>query len=211
MPGGVVDERAFNWLRRARDEAGEGLTLGEFKHMVREQFLMLQLDERRAIEAIPSMLAQDSDLASGMAAMLVQAIEAVGLHTGLEKARFAEVHELVESSRTISRLATGAMKPVDAGKSRPAASRKHWTRPYVPSLKRRLTLDEHSRVARIGRAEPSPANLVETKGLGSALCFPRYSVMAALSSATRSQPKGERANSGGMNETILVLNAGPAA
>ena len=27
-------------------------------------------------------------------------------------------------------------------------------RPYVPSLKRRLTLDEHSRVARIGRVEP---------------------------------------------------------
>jgi pimeloyl-ACP methyl ester carboxylesterase len=125
MPGGVVDERAFNWLRRARDEAGEGLTLGEFKQMVREQFLMLQLDERRAIEAIPSMLAQDSDLASRMAAMLVQAIEAVGLDTGLEKVRFAEVHELVESSRRISRLATGTMNPVDAGKSRPAASRKH--------------------------------------------------------------------------------------
>ncbi len=59
MPEGVVDERGFNLLRRMREEAGRGLTLGEFKQLLREQFFMLLLDERRAVEAIPDMLAQD--------------------------------------------------------------------------------------------------------------------------------------------------------
>ena len=60
MPDGVVDERGFNLLRRMREEAGKGLTLMAFKDLVREQFSMLLLDERRAVDAIPSMLDQES-------------------------------------------------------------------------------------------------------------------------------------------------------
>ena len=37
-----------------------------FKQLLREQFLMLMLDERRAIEAIPAMLDRDPELASRM-------------------------------------------------------------------------------------------------------------------------------------------------
>ena len=66
MPDGVVDERGFNFLRRMREEAGQGLTLAAFKKLVREQFFMLLLDERRAVEAIPAMLAKDPELASRM-------------------------------------------------------------------------------------------------------------------------------------------------
>ncbi len=33
MPDGVVDERGFNLLRRMREEAGSGMTLGEFKRV----------------------------------------------------------------------------------------------------------------------------------------------------------------------------------
>ena len=64
MPEGVVDERGFNLLRRMREETGKGLTLAEFKKLLREQFFMLLLDERRAVEAIPAMLAKDPELAS---------------------------------------------------------------------------------------------------------------------------------------------------
>ena len=61
MPEGVVDERGFNLLRRMREEAGQRPdACGEFKKLVREQFFMLLLDERRAVEAIPAMLAQGS-------------------------------------------------------------------------------------------------------------------------------------------------------
>ena len=35
------------------------MTLRDFKHLVREQFFILLLDERRAVEAIPAMLARD--------------------------------------------------------------------------------------------------------------------------------------------------------
>ena len=59
MPDGVVDERGFNLLRRMREEFGKGLPLIDFKQLVREQFLMLLIDERRAVEAIPSMLNGD--------------------------------------------------------------------------------------------------------------------------------------------------------
>src|SRR5262249_56041592 len=55
-PEGVADERGFNFLRRMREEAGEGMALADFKQLVREQFLMLLLDERGAVKAIPDML-----------------------------------------------------------------------------------------------------------------------------------------------------------
>ncbi len=79
MPEGVVDERGFNLLRRMREEAGKGLTLAAFKKLVREQFFMLLLDERRAVEAIPAMLARDPELASRMTGNLRQLIDVVGL------------------------------------------------------------------------------------------------------------------------------------
>jgi pimeloyl-ACP methyl ester carboxylesterase len=97
MPDGVVDERGFNLLRQIRDEAGRGLTLSAFKKVVREQFLMLVLDERRAVEAIPAMLKKDPKLASRMADKLHRVIEAVGLQTKLANARLAEVETLFET------------------------------------------------------------------------------------------------------------------
>jgi hypothetical protein len=96
MPERVVDERSFNLLRRLRDEAGKGLTLSAFKKLVREQFLMLLLDERRAIEAIPSMLARDPELASRMTGHLRQLINVVGVSSKVSKARLAEIEPLFE-------------------------------------------------------------------------------------------------------------------
>jgi pimeloyl-ACP methyl ester carboxylesterase len=128
MPEGVVDERGFNLLRRIRDEAGSGLTLSAFKKLVREQFLMLVLDERRAVEAIPAMLEKDPKLASRMADNLHRVIDAVGLQTKFANARLAEVESLFEIPEADeSRLGreethvTG-VRPV---RSQPARSPKH--------------------------------------------------------------------------------------
>ncbi len=63
MPDGVVDERGFNLLRRLREETGKGISLAAFKQMLREQFMMLLIDERSAINAIPSRLEKNSALA----------------------------------------------------------------------------------------------------------------------------------------------------
>jgi hypothetical protein len=124
MPEGLVDERGFNLLRRAREEAGEGLSLGEFKQLAREQFLMLLLDEDHAVEAIPVMLAKDRDLASRMTANLRRMIDAVGLRTSSAKARLAEIDEIIEGSRN-ARHEKRAVSSVGAAKSHAAAGSKH--------------------------------------------------------------------------------------
>ena len=103
---GAVDERSFNFLRRMREDAGEGLTLAAFKKLVREQFLMLLLDERRAVEAIPAMLARDPDLASHMTSNLHRIIGVVGLRTSQAKARLEEIEELIENGGQGERLRT---------------------------------------------------------------------------------------------------------
>ncbi|MBA2125707.1 3-hydroxyalkanoate synthetase [Hyphomicrobium methylovorum] len=97
MPDGEVDARGFNLLRRMRDETGKGLNLSEFKQVLREQFLMLILDERRAIAAIPEMLATNPDLAARMKGKLDRMIELVGVHSKLARARLAEIEALFEN------------------------------------------------------------------------------------------------------------------
>jgi pimeloyl-ACP methyl ester carboxylesterase len=129
MPEGVVDERGFNLLRRMRDEAGGGLSIDAFKKLVREQFFMLLLDEKRAVDAIPAMLARDPKSASRMAGILRRVIDAVGLRSELGRARLAEIERLFESERLIeppplevetSRLARGRQ-----ASSQPARTPKH--------------------------------------------------------------------------------------
>jgi hypothetical protein len=97
MPDGVADERGFNLMRQMREEAGKGLTLMAFKHLLREQFLMLLLDERRAVEAIPSMLIKDPDLASRLTGNFARMFETVGVQSGTSKARLVEIEALLES------------------------------------------------------------------------------------------------------------------
>ena len=92
-PDGGFDERGFNLLRRMREEAGSGVTLAEFKRIVREQFFMLLVDERRAVEAIPAMLAKDPALAERMRAMLRRLIETIGLRSDEAKSRLAELED----------------------------------------------------------------------------------------------------------------------
>ena len=118
MPEGLVDERCFNVLRRARAEAAEGLTLGEFKQLVREQFFMLLLDERRAIEAIPGMLARDRDLAQRMTDNLLRTIEVVGVSSSLAEARLEEIKTLIEARERSARPAAPREKPRAAESNR---------------------------------------------------------------------------------------------
>jgi hypothetical protein len=97
-PDGVFDERGFNLMRRMREEAGSGMTLGDFKRVVREQFFMLLVDERQAVEAIPAMLAKDPALATRMRAMLRRLIETIGLRSEEAKSRLAELEDRLGQS-----------------------------------------------------------------------------------------------------------------
>jgi hypothetical protein len=96
MPEGAVDERSFNLLRRMREEAGKSISLATFKQILRQQFFMLLLDERRAVEAIPAMLARDPELAARMTSNARRLIEVVGVSNKESKARLAEVKALFE-------------------------------------------------------------------------------------------------------------------
>jgi hypothetical protein len=99
LPDGVVDERGFNFLRRMRKEAGSGLTLSAFKKLLREQFYVLLLDERRAVAAIPAMLEREPDLAARMANDLVKLLDVAGLPSSVAKTRFREIDEMLKVVR----------------------------------------------------------------------------------------------------------------
>ncbi len=61
LPEGKADERVFEMIRRIRAQAPRKRTLAEFKEAFREQFLMVLLDERRAVAAIPTLLEGHQD------------------------------------------------------------------------------------------------------------------------------------------------------
>jgi hypothetical protein len=98
MPEGAVDERSFNLLRRMREEAGKGLTLAEFKKLLREQYFMLLLDERHAVDAIPAMLLRDRDLAKRMETGLRRLLEVVETKSKESKSRLAEIDSLLDEA-----------------------------------------------------------------------------------------------------------------
>jgi pimeloyl-ACP methyl ester carboxylesterase len=102
MPEGAVDERGLRLLQRMREEAGTGLTLAEFKKLARDQFFTLLLDERRAVDAIPAMLARDPGLASRMTIALGRLIEVVGVESPEGKARLREMEKLFRAKPSAS-------------------------------------------------------------------------------------------------------------
>ena len=98
MAGPGADERAFNQLRRIRAEHG-GLTLEEFKRILREQFFVLALDPEGAVAAIPKMVtAVDRKKA-------LTAIRAVASAAGEVKGERAERLARIESLLGESALA----------------------------------------------------------------------------------------------------------
>jgi hypothetical protein len=58
MARNAVDERGFTSIRRLRDAhpASRQMTLADFKALVREQYLMLIVDEEAALRALPGLL-----------------------------------------------------------------------------------------------------------------------------------------------------------
>ena len=72
LPQGSVDERGYAMLKaiRAMQPANDRMSLADLKAVVREQYLLLRLDEERAVRAIPRLL-PDNEAArrAGLAAL----------------------------------------------------------------------------------------------------------------------------------------------
>jgi pimeloyl-ACP methyl ester carboxylesterase len=111
LPEGVADERGFHLLQKMRDEAGAGLTLAEFKKVVRDQFFCLLLDQRRAVAAIPAMLAKEPNLAPRMVADLRRLVSVVGVESEVGKARLAEIEALLREKPSAARSQTEQLQP----------------------------------------------------------------------------------------------------
>lgn len=92
MAGPEVDERAFNQLRQMRAKHG-GLTLEEFKHLLREQFLALLLDPDGALAAIPKMLPDDARAKALTAIRAV--VSSTGEVRGERAARLARIEAML--------------------------------------------------------------------------------------------------------------------
>jgi hypothetical protein len=79
LPTANADERSFAIIRRIRAAMGrEKLPLAEFKRIIRQQFFMLLIDEARAIEALPSLLPDDTQSRTGALAALHSITEGAG-------------------------------------------------------------------------------------------------------------------------------------
>ena len=61
LPGGTADERGFAMIQavRAAQPADRRLSLSELRDVLRTQYLLVRLDERRAIRAIPQLLPRE--------------------------------------------------------------------------------------------------------------------------------------------------------
>ncbi len=101
MPEKAADERAFEMLRRIRAEHGGKRTLAEFKQDLREQYFMLRLDEKHAIEVIPELVKGHED---GWPQLLelVRRIATAGGPLGKEgEQRLAQLERLITSPKSV--------------------------------------------------------------------------------------------------------------
>ena len=64
LPEGSVDERGFAAVKliRASRPAAKRLSLAQFKQLIKEQYLLVCMDEERAVSAIPKLLGPDRDV-----------------------------------------------------------------------------------------------------------------------------------------------------
>ena len=95
-PQPAVDERAFAVLRRIRAEHPESglLSLAQFKELVKEQYLMLRIDQERAIAALPKLLPADAKDREAALAVIRRVASAAGEPTGEAKTRLARIEAL---------------------------------------------------------------------------------------------------------------------
>jgi len=124
MAGPGVDERAFNELRQIRADHG-GLTLPEFKQLLREQFFALLLDRDAALAAIPKMLPADSSVRVGILGRIRRVVSAVGEPSGERAERLAQVEKLFGAGSATGRSRkAAARKPAAARKAASVRARK---------------------------------------------------------------------------------------
>lgn len=107
MADAKADERGFAAVKRLRATREDRLPLADFKALVREQYLMLRLDEQAAIAALPRLLKDSAEQIPAMRASLSHILEASGPLGEAETARL----RTIESAFTAAANAARAKGP----------------------------------------------------------------------------------------------------
>ena len=98
LPELAADERGFNMLQRLRDEYGSDLKLADFKEKLREQFMLLMLDPKRAVATLPELLAGREADAPKALELLRSVLDAGGPMIAESERRLAEVATMFGAS-----------------------------------------------------------------------------------------------------------------
>jgi hypothetical protein len=93
MNRAAVDERGFELARRIREAHGD-MPIAEFKELVREQFNILLIDQKAALEAIPSMLPPDFESKEKAYELIHQVLRARGELSADDSGRLKEIARL---------------------------------------------------------------------------------------------------------------------
>ncbi len=92
LPERVADERRFEIVNRLRAEDTQ--TLQDFKQMVRSQFLMLTIDEERAIAALPELLEGHRDNLPEAAAAIRKIATTGGELSAASRSRLEQIEKI---------------------------------------------------------------------------------------------------------------------
>lgn len=93
IASGAADERGFAAIRRMRrsENGMPAMTLAEFKALIRDQFLMLMIDEEAAVNAIPGLLPAEDEVRRDALASLREVLNARGALSGAAELRWQRI------------------------------------------------------------------------------------------------------------------------
>ena len=96
LPEGKIDERGFSMLLtlRALKRPEERLSLADVKELFRTQFLLIRLDEERAVNSLPRLLPDDMQERRAALEVLHRVLTARGHLTDEETRRFARIEAI---------------------------------------------------------------------------------------------------------------------
>jgi len=96
MGEGSADERGFAVIKQLHDAQppGRPRSMEQLKEVVREQYLLLKIDEKRAVAAIPKLIPRDPDDREKTLRAIQRIISATGAPTGKAKRRLAEIESM---------------------------------------------------------------------------------------------------------------------
>ncbi|MGH7153068.1 MAG: DUF3141 domain-containing protein [Acetobacteraceae bacterium] len=98
FPDASADERGFAMLKmiRAAQPAGDQRTLGELKEIINVQFLLVKLDEERAVRSIPRLLPGNADERRNAVRALRRMVAARGVPEGEARRRLERIEALFD-------------------------------------------------------------------------------------------------------------------